>query len=173
MIVVAIPVADAYDLFMNEAGHSHSDSDRDHNHHNHTHGTVDPSILSSDRGIWALKWSFGGLAATAIFQLIVVLLSGSVALLADTIHNIADAVTAIPLWIAFTLGRRQPTKRFTYGYGRVEDLAGVTIVIIILLSAILAGYESVTGLMYPRKVEHLWAVIIASIIGFAGNEGVA
>jgi len=131
---------------MSDIDHSHSHSDRDHSRHNHTHGAVDPSILSSERGIWAIKWSFVGLAATAIFQLIVVLLSGSVALLADTIHNIADAATAIPLWIAFTLGRRPPSKRFTYGYGRVEDLAGVIIVVIILLSAIIAGYESINGL---------------------------
>ena len=108
-----------------------------------------------------------------MFQVVIVLLSGSVALLADTVHNMADAATAIPLWVAFTLGRRKPTRRFTYGYDRVEDLAGVAIVLIILVSAIIAGYESVNGLFYARRVEHLWAVIVASVIGFAGNEGVA
>jgi len=105
--------------------------------------------------------------------MVIVLLSGSVALLADTIHNLGDAVTAIPLWVAFTLGRRKPSERFTYGLGRVEDLAGVAIVLIILLSAIVAGYESINRLFHPQKVEHLWAVMVASIIGFAGNEGVA
>ncbi len=95
------------------------------------------------------------------------------ALLADTIHNFGDAATAIPLWIAFTLGRRKPTKSFTYGYGRVEDLAGVSIVVIILLSAIVAGYESINRIIHPQNVEHLWAVIAASLIGFAGNEAVA
>jgi len=104
---------------------------------------------------------------------VIVFLSGSVALLADTIHNLGDAVTAIPLWVAFTLGRRKPSERFTYGLGRVEDLAGVAIVLIILLSAIVAGYESINRLFHPQKVEHLWAVMVASIIGFAGNEGVA
>lgn len=145
-----------------------------HQHaHDHTHGTVDLALLTTERGIWAVKWSLIGLAATAVFQLIIVFVSGSIALLADTIHNIADAATAIPLWVAFTLGQRKPSRRFTYGYGRVEDLAGVTIVLIILLSAIAAGYESINRLFHPQKVEHLWAVIVASIIGFAGNEGVA
>ena len=152
--------------------HSHKSSQPDA-HHGHTHGRVDPSILTTQRGIWAIKWSFVGLFATAVFQVVIVLLSGSVALLADTIHNLGDAVTAIPLWVAFTLGRRKPSERFTYGLGRVEDLAGVAIVLIILLSAIVAGYESINRLFHPQKVEHLWAVMVASIIGFAGNEGVA
>ncbi len=151
--------------------HSHRSSQPEA-HHRHTHGPVDPSILTQ-RGIWAIKWSFIGLFATAVFQVVIVLLSGSVALLADTIHNIGDAVTAIPLWVAFTLGRRKPSERFTYGLGRVEDLAGVAIVLIILLSAIVAGYESINRLFHPQKVEHLWAVMVASIMGFAGNEGVA
>jgi len=94
----------------------------------------------------------------------VVVFSKSIALLADTIHNIADAATAIPLWIAFTLARRQPSRRFTYGYGRVEDVAGVMIVLTILFSAIVAGYESVSRLLHPQIVEHMWAVAVASII---------
>jgi cation diffusion facilitator family transporter len=149
----------------------------EHNHrhpaHAHTHGAIDPSILSTERGIWAIKWSFVGLFATAVFQVVVVLRSGSVALLADTIHNVGDAATAIPLWVAFTLGRRKPSKRFTYGLGRVEDLAGVTIVLIILLSALVAGYLSIDRFLHPQAVGYLWAVIIASAIGFLGNEAVA
>jgi len=113
------------------------------------------------------------LLATSVFQVVVVLLSGSVALLADTIHNVGDAATAIPLWVAFTLGRRKPSKRFTYGLGRVEDLAGVTIVLIILLSALVAGYLSIDRFLHPQTVEYLWAVITASVIGFLGNEAVA
>ncbi|MBI3001401.1 MAG: cation transporter [Deltaproteobacteria bacterium] len=158
---------------MDDGGHSHSHSDPDHSHHDHTHGTIDPALLTTGCGIWVVKWSLIGLAATAGFQVVVVLFSGSVALLADTIHNIADAATAIPLWIAFTLARRQPSRRFTYGYGRVEDVAGVMVVLTILFSAALAGYESVDRLLRPQPVEHLWAVAIASLIGFAGNEVVA
>ena len=147
--------------------------DRRYNAHVHTHGAVDPSILTTQRGIWAIKWSFIGLFATAAFQIVIVMFSGSVALLADTIHNIGDAATAIPLWIAFRLARRKPTKRFTYGYGRVEDLAGVAIVFTILLSAVVAGYESIDRFFHPQIVQYLWAVIVASVIGFIGNEAVA
>jgi len=144
-----------------------------HDHHPHTHGAIAPEILTSERGIWAVKWSFVGLLITALLQLGVVLLSGSVALLADTIHNLGDAATAVPLWIAFVLGQRKPDRRFTYGYRRVEDLAGVAIVGIILLSAILTGYESIQRLLHPQKIEYLGAVTIAAVIGFLGNEAVA
>ncbi len=151
----------------------HHEHDHAHDAHGHVHGVVDPSIFTTQRGIWAVKWSFVGLSATALFQVIIVLITGSVALLADTIHNIGDAATAIPLWFAFTLARRKPSKRFTYGYGRVEDLAGVAIVLTILFSAVVAGYQSIDRLMHPQKVEYLWAVAIASIVGFLGNEAVA
>jgi cation diffusion facilitator family transporter len=153
-----------------------SDHPHDHPHdhaHGHSHGIVDPSITTSDRGLWAIKWSFVGLAATAVLQLFVVFISGSVALLADTIHNFADAATAIPLAIAFWFARKKPSARFTFGYGRVEDLAGVAIVLTILASAIIAGYESVQRLLHPQGISHLWAVIAASIVGFLGNEFVA
>jgi cation diffusion facilitator family transporter len=146
---------------------------RPHDHHSHVHGAVDPSVLSTRRGQWAVKWSLLGLLATALFQVVVVLLSGSVALLADTIHNFGDAATAVPLWIAFTMARWQPSKRFPYGYGRVEDLAGVAIVLTIVVSAIVAGYQSCNRLFNPQPVGYLWAVILASVIGFIGNEAVA
>ena len=141
--------------------------------HGHTHGFVDPAIASTSRGLWALKWSFGALLATALFQVVVVALSGSVALLADTIPNFADAATAIPLGIAFWLTRRAATRRFTYGLGRVEDLAGVAIVATILASALVAAYQAVGRLLHPQPVEMLGAVIVASIVGFLGNEAVA
>ena len=160
-------------FYMSALSPSHIHSDPGHAHHDHTHGTIDPELLTTERGIWAVQWSLVGLGATAIFQVIIVFFSGSVALLADTIHNLADAATAIPLWIAFTLARRQPSRRFTYGYGRVEDVAGVMIVLTILFSAVVAGYESINRLLHPQSVEHLWAVAVASIIGFAGNELVA
>jgi cation diffusion facilitator family transporter len=154
-------------------GHDHS-HDHGHEHsHGHAHGIVDPSIATSGRGLWAIKWSFIGLAVTALLQLVVVLFSGSVALLADTIHNLGDAATAIPLGIAFWFARKKPSARFTFGYGRVEDLAGVAIVVTILASAIVAGYESIQRLLQPQEISHLWAVVGASIIGFLGNEGVA
>jgi cation diffusion facilitator family transporter len=151
-----------------------SDRHHDHDHeHGHTHGIVDPSITTSERGLWAIKWSFIGLAATAMLQLVVVFISGSVALLADTVHNFGDAATAIPLAIAFWFARKRPSDRFTFGYGRVEDLAGVAIVLTILASAIVAGHQSIQRLLYPQDISHLWAVVGASILGFLGNEGVA
>ena len=139
----------------------------------HDHGVVDPSLLSTSRGIWAVKWSFAALMVTAIAQVAVVYFTGSVALLADTIHNFGDASTAIPLWIAFRLARLRPSNRFPYGYGKAEDLAGVAIVLLILTSAIVAGYESVDRFLNPRPVQLLWAIAIASIVGFIGNELVA
>jgi len=141
--------------------------------HGHTLGLVDPSIASTGRGLWALKWSFIALLTTALLQAVVVLLSGSVALLADTIHNFADAATAIPLGLAFWLTRRAATRRFTYGLGRVEDLAGIAIVVTILVSALVAAYQAVGRLLHPQPVQMLGAVIGAAVIGFLGNEAVA
>jgi cation diffusion facilitator family transporter len=134
---------------------------------------VDPSIASSERGIWAVKWSFVGLFATAIFQVVVVFFSGSVALLSDTLHNFGDAATAVPLWIAFALTRLGTSRRFPFGYGKAEDLAGVIVVLIILLSAVVAGYQAIDRLLDPQPVGFLWAVVAASVVGFLGNEAVA
>lgn len=164
--------------------HSHEHGDQGHPHrhprdhvarggHGHTHGVVDASVTTSERGIWAIKWSFIILFITALIQIVVVWFSGSVALLADTIHNFGDAATAVPLWVAFALSRWKPNKRFTYGYGRVEDLAGVAIVLIIALSAIAAGYQTVQRFLHPQPISYLWAVVGASIIGFIGNEAAA
>lgn len=123
--------------------------------------------------MWAVKWSFAGLMTTALLQLVVVFFSGSVALLSDTIHNFGDAATAVPLWIAFALTRLRASRRFSFGYGRVEDVAGVIVVLIILFSAIVAGYQAVERFFNPQDVSFLWAVAAASVIGFVGNEAVA
>lgn len=128
---------------------------------------------SSDLGIWAVKVSLAGLGITAILQLLAVLLSGSVALLADTIHNFSDALTAVPPWIAFTLSKRPPTRRFTYGYGRAEDVAGIIIVLMIFASSVVAAVESISKIIHRQTVTHLGVVALAAIIGFLGNEGVA
>jgi cation diffusion facilitator family transporter len=153
------------------AGHGHLHDEA--GGHGHTHGVVDASLATTERGVWALKWSFVILAATSAFQLVIVFLSGSVALLADTIHNIGDAATAIPLWIAFVLARRKPSKTFTYGLGRAEDFAGIVIVLIILFSAIVAANEAIGRLINPQPVTALGWVFLAGIIGFLGNEAVA
>ena len=142
--------------------------------HSHDHtDSVDDALESSAQGIRAVKISLLALGMTALFQLVIVALSGSVALAADTIHNFSDALTAIPLWIAFVLGRRAATKRYTYGLGRAEDLAGLFVLVMIALSAGIAGYQAVRRLIHPVAIDHLGWVAAAGVIGFVGNELVA
>jgi cation diffusion facilitator family transporter len=142
--------------------HSHEAADK-----------VDAAMEASAEGIRALWISLAVLGGTALLQAAVVTVSGSVALLGDTLHNAADALTAVPLGIAFLVGRRPPTRRYTYGYGRAEDLAGVAIVLVIAASSALAAYEAITRLAHPRPVTNLIAVAVAAVIGFTGNELVA
>ncbi|SPM42527.1 Divalent metal cation (Fe/Co/Zn/Cd) transporter [Mycobacterium numidiamassiliense] len=170
-------------------GHEHGD---DHSHgHQHRHGlrgavkeifaphshdvadSVDDALESSAAGIRAVKISLLVLGLTAVAQIVVVLVSGSVALAADTIHNFSDALTAVPLWIAFALSTKAATRRYNYGLGRAEDLAGLFVVAMIALSAIVAGYEAVMRLIHPEPVTHLGWLALAGLIGFVGNEWVA
>jgi cation diffusion facilitator family transporter len=159
-------------------GHDHGDSRLARLRHAlwHSHGTadaVDDTMLSNARGIWALKVSLVALGITAVAQLAIVAVSGSTALLADTIHNLGDALTSVPLWISFALQRRVRERRFTYGLGRTEDLAGVIIVMVIFFSACVAGYEALDRLLNPRPITNLGWVAAAGLIGFLGNEAVA
>ena len=168
--------------------HSHDDHSHGHHHHlgftgwlreifiPHTHDaadSIDDALEASTKGIQALKISLLVLLATTVLQFVVVLFSGSVALLADTIHNFSDALTAVPLWIAFVLGRKAASRRYTYGFGRAEDLAGLFIVAVVALSAIVAGWQSIDRLINPQPLQNLGWVMAAGIIGFAGNEAVA
>ncbi|MBB6406549.1 cation diffusion facilitator family transporter [Arthrobacter sp. AZCC_0090] len=173
------------------AGHVHANDhahDHDHEHHKgfkgwlyelfvpHTHDaadSIDDALESSTQGIRALKISLFILLGTTVLQFLVVLVSGSVALLADTVHNFSDALTAVPLWIAFILGRRAATRRYNYGYGRAEDLAGLFIVVVVALSAVVAAWQSIDRLFHPQPLHNLWWVLAAGLIGFAGNEFVA
>ncbi|MGW4519179.1 cation diffusion facilitator family transporter [Streptomyces sp. NPDC004393] len=134
---------------------------------------VDSAMETSREGMRTLWLSLGILGLTSVIQAAIVAVSGSVALLGDTIHNAADALTAVPLGIAFILGRRVANRRYTYGYGRAEDLAGIAIVLTIATSSALAAYEAVDRLLHPRDITHLWAVAIAAVVGFIGNEWVA
>lgn len=143
-------------------GHSHDSADQ-----------VDDALEADARGRRALWISLAVLAATALLQGLVVVFTGSVALLGDTMHNVADAATAIPLLLAFWLARRPANSRYTYGYGRAEDLAGLFVIAMITLSSVLAGGEAIDRLLHPRSISHLWAVAAAGVIGFLGNEVVA
>lgn len=143
-------------------GHSHDPGD-----------SLDEALTSDKRGIRALKLSLIALGVTAALQLVVVFLSSSVALLADTVHNFSDALTAIPLWVAFVIGSRAATRRYTFGYRRAEDLAGLFVLVMIALSALIAGWESIDRLVHPQTMSNIPAVLVAGVIGFGGNELVA
>jgi cation diffusion facilitator family transporter len=169
----------------------HKDHDHDHEHDHsgnpiiewfrhtftpHEHGYQTAALdaaLATDRGIRAVKISLVALLVTAAFQMVIVAISGSVALLADTIHNFSDALTAIPLGIAFTLSRRARNARYTYGYGRAEDIAGVIIVLMILFSAFQAIYQSIQKIINPEPISNIAWVAGAAVVGFLGNELVA
>ncbi|WP_240137151.1 cation diffusion facilitator family transporter [Streptomyces sp. MUM 178J] len=150
---------------MTGLGHVHG-----HHHHHHHHDQV---LEGSAQGLRTLWFSFAVLAVTTLVQAVIAAASGSVALLGDTVHNATDALTALPLALAFVLGRRAATRRYTYGFGRAEDLAGVFVVLVIAASALFAGYEAVRRLVEPQDVTHLPAVAAAGLVGFAGNEWVA
>lgn len=142
----------------------------------HSHNaadSVDSELEGSAEGIRAVKISLLVLGLTAVAQLVVVLLTNSTALLADTIHNFSDAMTALPLWVAFVLSRRAATRQYTYGFGRAEDLAGIFIVVMIALSAVVAGWESIDKLVNGATVTYPWVVAAAGVVGFIGNELVA
>jgi cation diffusion facilitator family transporter len=172
----------------------HADSCIAHAHspeHDHPHGlrgaikeifaprfhgaadSIDDALQSSVAGIRAVKISLVVLGLTAAAQLGVVMVSGSVALAADTIHNFSDALTAAPLWIAFALGPKAATRRYTYGFGRAEDLAGLFVVATITLSAVVAGYQAIMRLTHPEPIGYIGWVVVAALIGFVGNEWVA
>ena len=171
--------------------HGHGADENDHGDHEHPTGlkgiivgifaphshdaadSLDDALESNERGIRAVKISFVALMITSLLQLGVIIISGSVALLADTIHNFSDALTAVPLFIAFRLAKRPPTRRFTYGYGRAEDLAGLFVIAMISLSAIVAAIEAIRRLIHPQAISHLGWVAAAGIVGFLGNELVA
>lgn len=142
--------------------HSHDSTDR-----------IDNALKGSNEGIKAVKVSLFGLGLTAFIQLIIALMSGSVALLADTVHNFADATTSIPLYFAFSLGKKPANKRYTYGFGRAEDLAGIFIIVLISLSTAFALWQSIMRLFSLQPPTHLLFLAIGSIVGFLGNEWVA
>jgi cation diffusion facilitator family transporter len=142
-----------------DLGHGHDEHGHSHGEHGHSHGLVDRSIMRSRAGVRAVAISLGVLGAAAVLQTVVFLLSGSVALLADLIHNYGDALTAVPLGIAFYL------RSF-----RGENLAGLAVVLAIFVSACVALYETVERFLHPQHLTHLWVLAAAGVIGFIGNE---
>ena len=141
--------------------------------HTHSHLSPTDDLFNAEKGIRALKVSIVGLTLTTLFQAGIAIAGGSAGLLADTIHNLGDIGTAIPLWIAFSLARREANRRFTYGYGRAEDVAGAVILLFIIASAIVSAVESYSHLIggiTPNLIE--WG-LFAAFVGVIGNEVVA
>jgi cation diffusion facilitator family transporter len=138
--------------------HEHAASDHDQHSHGHSHGLVDESIKRSREGVRTVIVALGILAGTTVVQAFVFALTGSLALLADLIHNGGDALTAIPLGIAFALRSE-----------RAEHLAGLAVVAAIFISACVAAYESILRLLHPSTPGHLLALVLAGAVGFAGN----
>ena len=184
-------------------GHDHGDHSHDHGHgHGHGHGhdhhpddslwgiiagalhlpgyghshdrpTSSDPLYTNELGIRTVKWALLALGITTVLQVIIYLSSGSVALLADTVHNLGDALNSVPLWIAFVLARRAANRRYTYGYGRAEDVAGLLIVLSIAFSAGYILWESIQKFINPEPLTNLPWVAAAALIGFLGNELVA
>jgi cation diffusion facilitator family transporter len=140
-----------------------------HSHHHHNVASAD----LTESGIRALKVSLVILGATAAAQALVVWLTGSVALLADTVHNFSDALVSVPLWFAFAISKRKATPRYPYGFYRVEDLVGLGVVLVIAVSGIWTAYESVQRLIYPSTPQNISLAIAAGVMGGLGNEIVA
>lgn len=153
--------------------HVHADDEHVHDHgegphrhhaeshhgHGHSHGLVDRSIVRSREGVRTVAISLGVLGIAAAAQVVVFVATNSVALLADLIHNFGDALTAVPLGVAFYL-------RSAHG----EKLAGLFVVFAIFVSACVALYETINRLVHPQDLSHLWALAAAGVIGFVGNE---
>lgn len=171
--------------------HSHAHGDHDHSHptglwgwisaifhlhgHSHQHNALvtDNAFTANQEGIRAVWIALAALTLTSIIQIVIYWLSGSVALFADTVHNIGDGLNSIPLLIAFYLARRAATRRYTYGYARAEDVAGIFIVLSIAISAGVIFWESFQKLVNPEPLTNLGWLSLAAIVGFVGNELVA
>lgn len=147
--------------------HSHDHS------HDHSALATDQSFLDNQAGIRTVWIALGLLLLTTLLQILIFWLSGSVALLADTAHNLVDALNSLPLLIAFYLARRAPTRRYNYGFGKAEDVAGIFIVLSIAVSAGFILWESFPKLLNPQPLTNVGWVAAAAIIGALGNEAVA
>ncbi len=141
--------------------------------HDHHSPTQDSAFYQNELAIRTVKLALLSLGVTTVIQIVIYLASGSVALLGDTVHNLGDALNSIPLWLAFVLAKRRPNRRYTYGYGRAEDVAGLVIVASIAFSAAYILWESIQKLINPQPLDNLGWVAVASIVGFLGNEVVA
>jgi cation diffusion facilitator family transporter len=185
---------DEHEHHHNDHNHDHPhphDHDHEHSHslwetiaaalhlpgYSHSHGytelAADPAMRDNELGIRTVKLALLALGVTTLLQIVIYVVSGSVALLGDTVHNLGDALNSIPLWLAFVMAKWRANKRYTYGYGRAEDVAGLLIVVSIAFSAAYILWESVQKLINPQPITYPGWIALAAIIGFLGNEAVA
>ncbi len=155
--------------------HDHDDHDHDHDEaghggHGHTHGTVNADLYGNKAGLRAVQLSTAGMFLVALIQFIIAAIGGSAGLFADALHNLGDVLTTIALWIAFAIASRAANQRYTYGYYRAEDLAGVFIVLVIIASAVAGAVESILKLTSGSTPTQIYLSMAAALVGVAGNE---
>src|SRR3989440_11206312 len=168
-------------------GHKHDDHDHEHDEHEHDenahgghghghgghgheHGRVDADLYGNREGLRAVQISTAGMFAVAAIQFIIAGIGGIAGLFADALHNLGDVLTTVALWIAFVISNRAANQRYTYGYYRTEDLAGIFIVLVIIASAAAGAWESIQKLTSGSAPTHLLLSMPAAVVGFVGNE---
>ncbi len=150
-------------------GHGH----RGHGGHGHEHGKVDADLYGNKAGLRAVQLSTLGMFLVAAIQFAIAAIGGSAGLFADALHNLGDVFTTVALWIAFVLSSRAANQRYTYGYYRSEDLAGIFIVLVIIASAVAGAVESIQKLTSHNVPTQLYLSMAAALVGVIGNEGLA
>jgi cation diffusion facilitator family transporter len=163
--------------YTHDNAHSHAHRDKNHNHkherHGHEHGKIEADLYSNRAGLRAVRISTVGMLLVGLVQIVIALLGGSAGLFADALHNLGDVLTTLALWIAFVLSNRAANRRYTYGYHRAEDLAGIFIVLVIIASAAASAIESALKLASGNVPTHIYLSIIAAAVGCVGNEALA
>src|SRR6266487_185066 len=157
--------------------HDHDHGEHDHEHdghghggHGHEHGRVDADLYGNRAGLRAVQISTAGMFIVAAIQFVIAGIGGSAGLFADALHNLGDVLTTVALWIAFVISNRAANQRYTYGYHRAEDLAGIFIVLVIIASAVAGAWESIQKLTSGSAPTHLLLSMAAAVVGFVGNE---
>jgi cation diffusion facilitator family transporter len=150
--------------------HSHGDHDHDEKGHGHEHGKVDADLYGNRAGLRAVQISTAGMLLVSLIQFTIAWIGGSAGLFADALHNFGDVFTTIALWIAFVISNRAANQRYTYGYYRAEDLAGIFIVLVIIASAVASGVESIQKLTSGNVPTQIYLSMAAALVGVAGNE---
>jgi cation diffusion facilitator family transporter len=166
-----------------EHGHDHDGHEHDHDleeheghdehghgGHGHEHGRVDADLYGNRAGLRAVQISTAGMFIVAAIQFAIAVIGGSAGLFADALHNLGDVLTTVALWIAFVIARRAANQRYTYGYHRTEDLAGIFIVLVIIASAVAGAVESILKLTSGAPPTQLLLSMAAALVGVAGNE---